>query len=127
VHLAAGRFGEARHLLETFKASLGGRIEGATTFHVDCALLPTAAALGNGVEWDQLFEGILRYLDATRLAEGDVPWTLELAARQATERGWSPRAQAAQALAARLWRVLGAEDRARRLEESAAEALATEQ
>lgn len=127
VHLAAGRNGEARHLLETFRASLGGRLEGATTFHVECAQLPTAAALDNSAEWDQLFEGILRYLDTTRLAEGDVPWTLELAARQAADRGWGPRAQAAQALAARLWRILGAEDRARRLEESTAESQATEQ
>lgn len=127
VRLAARRFQEARHLLEAFRASLGGRLEGATSFYFHCALLPTAAAAGDRAEWDHLYSEIERYLQATRLAEGDAPWTLALAGEEALRQGWRARANDARSLAARLWRTLGLEDRARALEEGLPEGGPTEQ
>jgi eukaryotic-like serine/threonine-protein kinase len=117
LHVDAGRYGEARALLEEAMAGLE-RIGGWTSMGVlQVLLLPSVAAAGDWEAWDRLAPEADLMLSGAGLVHEDVPRLARLGADLALEAGHVDRARRIYLLALSQWRRLGQLEPARELAE----------
>ena len=121
VLMARGDLVEARNILETVRPTMDGAVGRIELVQMYAMLLPTEADAGAWSAVDEHLTILERLLEECRFVDGDIAWSLDLAARRLRQSGEVARAVAAYRVAAPMWRALQRTNELRDTERALAE------
>lgn len=103
--LARGRIDDAKAMARDMR--FDERFGDVHAAQMHSIRLPLDAVEANWTEFDRRLEELVRLLGETEAVDGDVAWSLDLAARFADHAGENDRAAAARTLSGPMWKKLG--------------------
>lgn len=118
VLLARDATEEARKVIESVRPSLETAHGRVRLLQAHSMMLPVEAAMEAWRAYDAHFEIVKNLLESSRLVDGDVAWSIQLAAQRLRRAGQLERAAAGFRVAAAMWRTLGRERELREAESS---------
>ncbi len=121
VLLARDAMEEARKVIEGVRPSLEAAHGRVRLLQLHSMMLPIEAAMEAWRAYDSHFEIVKNLLESSRLVDGDVAWSIQLAASRMRQAGQLERAAAGLKSAATMWRTLGRERELAQVEQALAE------
>jgi serine/threonine protein kinase/tetratricopeptide (TPR) repeat protein len=106
VLLARDEAEEARKLIEGVRPSLEAAHGRVRLLQLHAMMLPIEAAMDAWTAYDAHFEIVKNLLEASRLVDGDVAWSIQLGADAARKAGQVERAVAGYRVTVGMWRTL---------------------